>query len=203
MLIVGLTGGIGAGKSTVARLLAEHGAAVIDVDGIGRQVLEPGGGVEAAVSAEFGPRVLAADGSIDRAALASVVFADAGALARLTAISHPAINRELAVRLRALGATPIVILDMAVLAESELGRTDDHYRYTFVVTVEAPSDVREDRAVARGSNRDDVRRRMAQQATDEQRRALADVVIVNDRGADELAAQVDILWAQLQSLAKA
>jgi dephospho-CoA kinase len=204
MLIVGLTGGIGAGKSTVARLLAEHGADVIDVDGLGRKVLEPGGKAEAGVAAEFGRDVLAQDGSIDRAALAKVAFADAAALARLTAISHPAINEELAERLqqvRSARADSIAVLDMAVLAESQLGRTNDQYRYTFVITVEAPDEVREERAVARGSDRDDVRRRMAQQATDTQRRALADVVIVNDGTAEQLATQVDALWKRLLALA--
>ena len=201
MLIVGLTGGIGAGKSTVARLLAERGADVIDVDALGRQVLEPGGRAQAGVAAAFGPGVLAADGSIDRAALAKVVFADAAALARLTAISHPAINEELVARLRALPPGAIAVLDMAVLAESELGRVDDPYRYTFVVIVEAPPELREERAVARGSDRDDVRRRMAQQATDEQRRALADVVITNDGTPAQLTERVDALWAQLRSRA--
>jgi dephospho-CoA kinase len=203
MLIVGLTGGIGAGKSTVARLLAEHGAEVIDVDGLGRQVLESGGRAQAAVAAEFGPDVLAVDGSIDRAALAKVAFADAGTLARLTAISHPAINAELVERLRALPANTIAVLDMAVLAESQLGRSDERYRYTFVVTVEAPIELREERAVARGSSRDDVRRRMAQQATDTERRALADVVITNDGSSEELNTQVDSLWQRLTALARA
>ena len=96
---------------------------------------------------------------------------------------------------------PIVVLDMAVLAESELGRSHPDYRYTFVVTVEAPSAMREERAVARGSDRADVRRRMRQQATDEQRRHLADVVIVNDGTTDQLETQVDALWERLRTLA--
>jgi dephospho-CoA kinase len=200
MLIVGLTGGIGAGKSTVARLLAAHGAEVIDVDAIGRSVLEPGGAAEAAVAAEFGAGVLTEAGSIDRAALAKIAFADSTALARLTAISHPAINTELVSRLRALPSTTIAVLDMAVLAESQLGRSDDRYRYTFVVTVEAPVALRAERAVARGSDPDDVKRRMAQQASDEQRRELADVVIVNDGNQDQLAMHVDALWARLVAL---
>ncbi len=201
MLIVGLTGGIGAGKSTVARLLAERGATVIDVDAVGRQVLEPGGRAEAGVAAEFGPQVVGAGGAIDRAALAAIVFAHADALGRLTAISHPAINEELVARLAVLPADTIAVLDLAVLVESQLGRSDPEYHYTFVVTVEAPSGLREDRAVARGSERADVRRRMAQQATDEQRRSIADVVITNDGSLDDLVAQVDALWGQLQKLA--
>jgi dephospho-CoA kinase len=203
VLIVGLTGGIGAGKSTVAQMLAERGAVVIDVDALGRQVLVPGGRAEAAVAAEFGPGVLAPDGSIDRAALAAVAFADAGALARLTAISHPAMNEELVERLRVLPRGTIAVLDLAVLAESRLGRVDDRYRYTFVVIVEAPAALREERAVARGFDREDVRRRMAQQATDAERRALADVVVTNDGTPDDLKEQVDALWARLQSMAGA
>jgi dephospho-CoA kinase len=182
MLIAGLTGGIGAGKSTVAAMLADRGATVIDVDVVGRRVLEP-------------------DGAIDRAALARIVFADAEALGRLTAISHPAINEELVARLASLPNDAIVVLDMAVLAESELGRSDPTYRYTFVATVEASPELREDRAVARGSERADVRRRMAQQATDEQRRSIADVVLTNDGSAEDLTAQVDGLWGRLQVLA--
>lgn len=198
MLIAGLTGGIGAGKSTVARLLAERGATVIDVDALGRQVLEPGGRAASAVIEEFGPGITAPDGSIDRAALASVAFADPSSLSRLTAISHPAINEELVETLQRVPPDRIVVLDLAVLAESKLGQVDEPYRYRFVITVEADPALREDRAVARGSGRDDVRRRMAQQATDDQRRALADVVIRNDGTMDQLVEQVDRLWGRLQ-----
>jgi dephospho-CoA kinase len=196
-MIVGLTGGIGAGKSTVARLLAERGAQVIDVDELGRRILAPGGRAEAAVAAEFGPDVLSTEGSIDRAALARVVFSDAGALARLTAISHPAINDELVAELRALPEGGIVVLDMAILVESTLGQVEDPYRYRFVVTVEADPHEREERAVARGSDREDVRRRMTHQADASGRRAVADVVITNDGDEAELARQVDDLWRRL------
>jgi dephospho-CoA kinase len=202
VLIVGLTGGIGAGKSTVGRLLAEHGAVVIDVDAIGREVLEPGGRAEAGAVAAFGSRIVGRDGAIDRRAVAAIVFADREALDRLTAISHPAINEELVDRLSRLPDDTIAVLDLAVLAESQLGRVDPTYRYSFVVTVEAPAEVREERAVLRGNDRDDVRRRMAQQATDEQRRALADVVVTNDGSPEELAAQVDALWERLMSVAR-
>jgi dephospho-CoA kinase len=202
VLIVGLTGGIGSGKSTAARLLADHGAVVIDVDAVGREVIAPGGRAVDAVVAEFGPGVLAPDGAVDRAAVARIVFADAEALSRLTAISHPAINDELVTRLAALPNDTIAVLDLAVLAESTLGRADPYYRYTFVVTVEAPAALREDRAVARGSERDDIRRRMAQQVTDDERRALADVVLTNDGTQEALAAQVDELWDQLEARAK-
>jgi dephospho-CoA kinase len=198
VLIVGLTGGIGAGKSTVARLLADRGAHVIDVDEVGRRVLAPGGRAEAPVAAAFGPQVVSSDGSIDRAALAKIVFSDGEALARLTGISHPAINEELVEELRALrDSTGIVVLDMAVLAESNLGRVEEPYGYRYVVTVEADPLLREDRAVARGSDRDDVRRRMTHQVDEAQRRAIADFVITNDAAPGDLVRQVDELWDHL------
>lgn len=201
MLIVGLTGGIGAGKSTVARLLAERGATVIDVDELGRRVLAPGGRAEAGVAAAFGPSVQAADGSIDRAALARIVFGDPEALARLTALSHPAINEELLEELRLLPASSgVVVLDMAILTESILGQIEDPYRYRYVITVEADPARREERAVARGSDRDDVRRRMSHQSDEATRRAVADFVITNDASLADLTAQVDALWERLRSL---
>jgi dephospho-CoA kinase len=200
VLIVGLTGGIGAGKSTVARRLAGRGALIIDVDELGRRVLAQGGRAEARVAEAFGPAVLSDEGSIDRAALAKRVFSDGEALARLTSISHPAINEELVQELRGLPPASIVVLDMAILAESILGQVEERYRYRYVVTVEADPSRREDRAVARGSDRDDVRRRMAHQADEATRRNLADMVITNDGSTEDLAAQVEQLWGRLLTL---
>jgi dephospho-CoA kinase len=201
-LVVGLTGGIGSGKSTVAGLLAAHGAAVIDVDALGRSVIAPGGRAEAAVLAEFGPGVADADGHIDRAALAGAVFGDAVALARLTAISHPAINAELVDRIDALPADSIVVLDMAILVESHLGRIDPAHSYSRVVVVEAPEALRVERAVARGMREADVRARIASQATDAQRRAVADVVVANDTDLATLQERTDRLWEQIGSWAR-
>jgi dephospho-CoA kinase len=197
MVIVGLTGGIGAGKTAVAALFAERGATVIDVDALGREVLEPSGRAYGPVLADFGPGILDRSGRIDRAALARVVFADPTQLAALTAISHPAINAELVARLDALPADSVVILDMAILAESNLGRSDPEHSYQFVITVEAPLEVRVERAVRRGMDPDEVRRRVKAQASEEQRRALADVVVVNDSDLTAAADQVDRIWAQL------
>jgi dephospho-CoA kinase len=194
VLVVGLTGGIGAGKSTAAAAFAERGAAIIDVDRLGHVVLEPGGRAH--------DDVLAAFGTVDRRALGSIVFADPDALARLAAISHPAINAELADRLRDLaGDLPrdgIVVLDMAVLAESNLGRG----MYDLVVTVEAPIELRVERAVARGMAEEDVRRRLAAQASEDDRRARATYVLVNDGDQAALVAQVDACWAELVSRAQ-
>ena len=197
MLIIGLTGGIGAGKSTVAAMFAERSAVVIDVDAVGRDVIAPGGRAEAQVIAAFGDDVADAHGHIDRATLAGKVFGDQAALARLTSISHPAINAELVERLDALPADAVVVLDMAILVESNLGRLDPAHSYSKVVVVEAPAELRVARAVARGMAEPDVRRRMGAQTADEQRRAVADVVIVNDGDLATLADQVDRAWAQL------
>ena len=199
MLVIGLTGGIGSGKSTVATLLAERGATVIDVDALGREVIAPGGRAEGQVVVEFGPEITDAEGHIDRAGLARVVFGQPEALTRLTAISHPAINAELADRLDAVrgdecSAESVVVLDMAVLVESNLGRGDPEHSYTKVVVVEAPPDLRVRRAVARGMEADDVRARIASQATDDERRAVADAVITNDGDLATLAERVDELW---------
>jgi dephospho-CoA kinase len=197
VLIIGLTGGIGAGKSTVAAMFAARGAVVIDVDTVGRDVIAPGGRAEAAVIGAFGTDVADPHGHVDRAALAGKVFGDPAALARLTGISHPAINAELVERLDALPADAVVVLDMAILVESNLGRPDPAHSYSKVVVVEAPAELRVARAVARGMSESDVRRRMASQSTDDERRAVADVVIVNDGDLGHLNEQVDRAWAQL------
>jgi dephospho-CoA kinase len=198
MLIIGLTGGIGSGKSTVASMLGDRGATVIDVDALGRVVIAPGGRAEAAVVAEFGDGIADADGHIDRAALARAVFGRPDELARLTAISHPAINAEMAARLDELSAGSIVVLDMAILVESNLGRGDSAHSYSRVVVVEAPEALRIERAVQRGMAEADVRARISSQATDEQRRAVADAVIANDGDLDELVARVDALWSTIE-----
>jgi dephospho-CoA kinase len=196
--VVGLCGGIGAGKSTVATLLAERGATVIDVDAIGRQVLADDD-VHAAVVAEFGNGVLDADGAVDRKALAIEVFASEGRLADLEAISHPAINAELARQLESLVSNPppVVVLDMAVLVESDLGRLPNGRGYTQVVVVEADPEVRLARLLERGMSADDARARMASQATDDERRTIADHILANDGDEAALDHQVDTLWATL------
>ena len=186
MLVVGLTGGIGAGKSTVARMLSANGAALVDVDALGHVVLQPGGKAHDAVLDAFG--------TVDRRELGAIVFADAAALARLTAISHPAINAELVEVLAGIDAD-VVVLDMAILAESDLG----HGVYEVVVTVEAPTELRVARAIARGMTEIDVRRRIAVQASELERRQLAEHVLVNDGTEAHLAAQVARCWAALTS----
>ena len=213
--VIGLCGGIGAGKSTVARLLAERGATVIDVDGIGREVLTQDN-VRDAVRAEFGDGVLDDDGHVDRGALAALVFGGRGPggksrLSDLEAISHPAINRELARRLDALTDTiqadeapqpatdrhHLVVLDMAVLVESELGRLPGGQGYTEVVVIEAGREARLERLVGRGMTVEDATARMASQVGDAERRAVADHVVVNDGDEAQLADEVDRLFERL------
>jgi dephospho-CoA kinase len=190
MFVVGLTGGIGSGKSTVAALLAEHGAHVIDCDLLGRLVAEPAGRAYDAIVARFGAGIVAPDGRIDRPALASIVFNDPAALADLNAITHPAIDAEILERLAALPDDAVVVLDMAVLTESDLGKGI----YEYVVVVEADLHARIPRLVARGLTETDARARMASQATDDERRAIADAVVANRGDLTHLRREVQRLW---------
>ena len=189
-LVIGLTGGMGVGKSTVAALLAEGGASVIDVDGVGRDVLEPDGGAYDGVVATFGSAVLDDDGRIDRAALAAEVFGGDGRLDDLEAISHPAINAVLAERVASAAST--VVLDMAVLTESRLGWVGEERLYQRVIVVEAPLELRIERlAEGRGVPESDARARIASQASDHDRRLLADLIITNDADLSALRSEVD------------
>jgi len=174
--VIGLTGGIGSGKSTVASLLAGRGAVVVDADLIAREVVEPGGSAYAPIVERFGPGVLAADGRLDRAALASVVFSDPEALAALEAITHPAIQGEMARRVAAHdGSDDVVIMDIPLLK-------DRRRPMAGVVVVDVPEEVAVRRLVEqRGFDERDARRRIAAQISREQRRSLADVVVEIDR----------------------
>ena len=183
----------------MAGLLAERGAEVVDVDAVGRAVIAPGGRAEAAVRTEFGDDIVGADGSIDRRALARVVFEHPEGLARLEAISHPAINAELTELVAALPGDAFVVYDMAVLVESNLGRVDPAHRYQRVVVVDAPLELRIERAVARGMSEADARARAANQATDEQRRAVADLVVANDGDLTALRAAVAEAWTTISA----
>ncbi len=188
--VVGLTGGIGAGKTTVAAMLSQLGATVVDCDGLGRQVVEPGGRASPALAKRFGPDIFHPAGTVDRSKLASIVFADAEALEALNAITHPAIDAEIAQAI-STARTATVVLDMAVLVESDLGRG----QYDEVLVVEAPIGRRLDRLVTeRGLSPEDAQARMASQADDDTRRAVADHVIVNDGSIEDLEAAVNSYW---------
>ena len=194
MITVGLTGGIGAGKSEVARLLAEHGAVVVDADALAREALSPGTAETDAVRARFGPAVVAPDGSLDRAALGRVVFADPEALAALEGIVHPFVARRSRALIAAAPDDAVVVYDVPLLVEK--GLQGD---YDLVVVVESADEVRLRRLTeGRGMPESDARARMAAQASSAQRRAVADVVIDNDASRDELAARVAALWDRLR-----
>ena len=200
MVVVGLTGGIGSGKSTVARLLAERGAVVIDADIVAREVTQPEGSAYEAVLERFGSLVVAADGGIDRPALAALVFGDAAARDDLNRIVHPAVGEEVLRRLAATSAADpdaIVVLDIPLFAE--VGR--DSYPVAGVIVVDAPVEVAVARLVAgRGFTEDEARARAAAQATREERRAIADLVIDNSGDLNHLSAEVDRAWAWVQGL---
>ncbi|SNR87680.1 dephospho-CoA kinase [Actinacidiphila glaucinigra] len=199
MVKVGLTGGIGAGKSAVSRLLVSYGAVLVDADRIAREVVEPGTPGLASVTAEFGTEVLAADGSLDRPKLGAIVFSDPERLRALNAIVHPLVRDRSAELERAAGPDAVVVHDVPLLAENGLAPL-----YDVVVVVDAAPETQLDRLVRlRGMAEEDARARMAVQAGREQRLAVADVVIDNDGPLEALEPQVRQVWEQLrQKIAK-
>lgn len=191
MLRIGVTGGIGSGKSTVASMFAELGAVVIDADAISREIVEPGQPALGALVAEFGPRILREDGSLDRGELASLAFAEAEGTRRLNAIMHPLIRSEAAAQVaRAQGeGASVVVYDMPLLVET--GQQD---LVDLVVVVDVPEELQVLRATPRFSETD-VRRRIAVQATREERAAIADYVIDNSGSMDSTRDQVQRVWS--------
>ena len=190
---MGLTGGIGAGKSSVAAMLEAHGAVLVDADQIARELVEPGGAALAELVTEFGPRILREDGSLSRGELAALAFSDPRATDRLNAIMHPLIRAEAQRRIAAVPEAPVVVYDMPLLVET--GQAD---LVDVVVVVDVPEETQVDRAVRlRGLDEEDVQRRMSVQASREARLAEADVVIDNSGDLDRTAAQVDTLWRTL------
>jgi dephospho-CoA kinase len=193
MLMVGLTGGIGAGKSTVAALLAKRGAVVIDADRIAREVVEPGTPTLAQLVERFGPEILQANGALDRPKLAAVAFVDDATRKELEAITHPAIGAEFLRRVADAPADAVVIHDVPLLVESKRG-----FEYACVIVVEAPLELRLDRLEARGVDRDDARRRIGLQATDEDRRKVATWVVDNAGDLAHLEKQISDIWIELE-----
>ncbi|MFJ4696143.1 dephospho-CoA kinase [Streptomyces sp. NPDC088766] len=193
MLKVGLTGGIGAGKSEVSRLLVECGAVLIDADRIAREVVAPGTPGLAKVVETFGEGVLAADGALDRPRLGSLVFADPDKLAALNAIVHPLVGARSRDLETAAPQDAVVVHDVPLLTENGLAPL-----YDVVVVVDADPATQLDRLVRlRGMTEDDARARMAAQATREQRRGIADIVIDNDVPLPDLERRVKDVWADL------
>ena len=200
MLAVGLTGGIGSGKSTVADLLVARGAVLIDADRIARQVVAPGGAAYGPVVQRFGPAVVAADGTIDRPALAAVVFADPGALADLNAITHPAIGAVMTERRAAEEDTGhIVVLDVPLLTPAHR----DLLGLDAVVVVDCdPALALRRLTSARGMDRADAEARMAAQVGRHERLQGADLVVANDGSLSELEDEVASAWESLEAMAR-
>jgi dephospho-CoA kinase len=195
MLLVGLTGGIASGKSTVSAMLAEQGAEVIDADHIARQVVMPGTPAWCKIREHFGPGVLHPDGQLDRQALADIVFADKSKLALLNEITHPAIFARIADRLEAHhGQDVVVILDAALLIEAGLAEGVD-----VVIVVHSPREIQVERLAAKGVGQTDARNRIASQLEPEKRLARADIVIDNSGSLEDLGRQVDKIWKELQA----
>jgi len=196
MLLVGLTGGIGAGKSTVSWGLASRGAVVVDADAIVKELQQPGTVVFAEMVERFGPGIVAADGQLDRAAVADLVFTDASALADLGAIVHPRVHEEIARRIEEQRDTDrVVILDVPLLVES--GWKD----MVGTIVVDLDPEVAVARLVEhRGFAEEDARNRIAKQATREERLAKADFVIDNHGLPGELEGQIDRAWAWIGGL---
>ncbi|MFF7311148.1 dephospho-CoA kinase [Streptomyces sp. NPDC008137] len=193
MLKVGLTGGIGAGKSEVSRLLVECGAVLIDADRIAREVVAPGTPGLAAVVEAFGEQVLAPDGGLDRPKLGSIVFADAAKLATLNSIVHPLVGARSRELEEAAAEDAVVVHDVPLLTENGLAPL-----YDLVIVVDAAPETQLDRLVRlRGMTEADAHARMAAQATREQRRKIADIVVDNDVPLEELRRRVKDVWAEL------
>ena len=227
MLRVGLTGGLGSGKSTAARLFAALGAHVLQSDAIGRELMEPGQAVYAQIVAHFGPSVVLADGRLDRGALARIAFVD-GRVEELNAIVHPAVisrEAELSEEIRARDSRAVVMVESALIFETKHGETKYgglhgtigagwQDRFDRIILVTAPEEVKIARFVARSAEGDvlsdehraeleaEARRRMAQQIPDEQKSALCDYVLTNGGALTELEWQVDQLWPILQAAAR-
>lgn len=196
MILVGLTGGIGSGKSTVSSLLEGRGAIIIDADAIVREVQLPGSPVLAELASKFGPEVLASDGSLDRQAVANIVFTDPEALKSLNAIVHPAVGKEMNRRMIEQRTTKnVVILDIPLLTENPREGLQGK------IVVDVPVEVQVERLIKfRGFDEADARARISRQATREQRLLTADFVIDNSLDLESLIPQIDKVWDWLVSL---
>jgi dephospho-CoA kinase len=196
MILVGLTGGIGSGKSTVSQLLSERGAIIVDADAVAREVQQPGSEVLRLMAEAFGQEICNADGSLNRQAVADKVFENADALKTLNGIVHPAIGKEMNRRIEEQRSTNnVVVLDIPLLVENP------REGLCGVVVVDVPVEIAVDRLVsARGMAKEDAEARVSRQASREDRKAIADQVIDNSRDLEFLRQQVDEVWAWMQTL---
>lgn len=191
---IGLTGGIGSGKSTVAAMLAAKGAVVIDADQIARDIVEPGSPVLDELVAVFGEGILRADGTLDRGELARLAFTDSKRTQDLNSIMHPRISAESSARISAAPPGSLVVYDMPLLVETGQSSSVDR-----VIVVDVPVETQRQRAISRGLESQDVDRRIDAQATREQRIAVADLVIDNSGSLERTQAQVDEIWTSLKA----
>jgi dephospho-CoA kinase len=217
MLRVGLTGSLGSGKSTAAKLFAAHGAQVLQSDAIGRELMEPGQAVYAKIVSHFGDKVVLTDGRLDRPALANLAFAEGG-VAHLNAIVHPAViarQRELVEEIARRNPSAVVMVESALIIEAAHGDGADwQQRFDRLILVTAPEDIKIARFVSRclgdttpsaekiAEFEQEARRRLAHQMPDEQKMALCDYVLTNDGAVTELEWQVDQLWPILRIAAR-
>jgi dephospho-CoA kinase len=197
MITVAVTGGIGSGKSTVSGALGDRGAVVVDSDQLARQVVAPGTPGLAAIADAFGAGMIGSDGALDRAALASVVFADPDARKVLEGITHPLVRARFGEIQRQAPPDAVVVNDIPLLTTLAAAAA-----FHLVVGVRADPELRVQRLIARGLNESDARARMAAQASDEERAAAADVILDNGGTIEELEAQVDRLWRDLERTAR-
>ena len=188
MLIVGLTGGIGAGKSTVANMFSQLGALVVDADKLSREAIEPGTSGFDEVISTFGEKILT-DGDIDRQKLGEIVFKDAKERKKLESIVHPRVQEALALRIKALSPGDILIYEIPLLVETGAAE-----KFDYIITVESDIENRLDRLFERGMDEDEAERRIAAQASQTQREAVADRVIINDGDRAELFAECARIW---------
>lgn len=196
MRVIGLTGGIGSGKSTVSALLAERGAVIIDADAITRELQQPGQPVFEAMVERFGPEIVAADGTLDRAAVANIVFRDEEAKKDLEGIVHPAVGVEMLNRMQAVtDEDAVVVYDVPLLVEAARGG------YAAVIVVDVDPEIAVRRLVEqRGMPEEDARARIANQASRQQRLAVADRIVDNSGSREDLRRQVDEVWEWLTAL---
>jgi len=198
MQLIGLTGGIASGKSAVAARLAEHGAVVVDADQVAREVVEPGTPALARIAREFGDSVIASDGSLDRAALGSLIFRSPEKRAALNAITHPAVaerSQELFAAAAAADPDAIVVYDVPLLVDA--GRADE---FDLIVVVNASTETRIARMMElRGMTRDEAMHRINSQATNTERLSIADVVIDSNGTLEQTLSQADALWEKLSA----
>jgi dephospho-CoA kinase len=195
MLLLGLTGGIGSGKSTVSAEFARRGAIVIDADLVVRELQSPGGAVLAAMVEHFGDTILATDGTLNRQAVADIVFNDPEQLKALNAIVHPKVGEEIDGRIEAQRESDnVVILDVPLLVESKAYETEG------IIVVDTDPEIAVQRLVEfRGFNADDARARMKLQATREERRAVAAFIVPNDGTQEDLMTHIEECWTWIQS----